>query len=325
MLLCAGMAVSLCACGKKQDGEESALRKERAAAVDNGSLNGDSVVVAVGKTTVTYNEYKVYDHFMKSQYEDILTQDVWTYKAGSAQKSIGQEAVEDVIRLIIQVKVITKEAQAQGVALAADEKEAADHNASLYCESLSDEVKSAQGISQAVMARVFEENKLAEKMYSIVTGKVDVNVTKEQARAARVQLIWLPFSGQNKEEVRKKAADLAARAKTLTGSFYRFAKENTQADEVEYLVGQMDERTNLASAVLGMKQYGTSDVIEEADGFYIAYCVEPVNDGLGEAYRNQVIEERQTKAFQDAYAGWAKNFNARVSKSLLAADSGKDE
>lgn len=60
---------------------------------------------------------------MKNQYENVLSNNIWSYKESG--KSIGQEAVEDVVRLIIQVKVICKAAGQQSVSLAADEKEKA--------------------------------------------------------------------------------------------------------------------------------------------------------------------------------------------------------
>lgn len=322
LFLCVSVMLGLCACKKGTDGEETALQKERAVSVDNGSLNDDSVVIAVGKTTVSYKEYKVYYHFMKTQYEDILTEDVWTYKADGASKSIGQEAVEDVVRLIIQVQVINRVAQEQGVELAADEKEEASHNASQYYSNLGEDQKGEGKIELAALTKIFEQNKLAEKMYNIVLGGVNINVTKEQARAARVQLIYLSATDSNREEIRQRATQLAAEAKKQKGSFYKLAKQNTQADEVESLVGQMDARPNLTAAVLGMKKGAVSDVIQESDGFYIAYCVEAVNDSLNEEYKTQVIEERQTKAFQDEYAVWSEKFSARVSKSLLAADAG---
>ena len=102
------------------------------------------------------------------------------------------------------------------------------------------------------------------------------------------------------------------------GSFYKLARENTQASEIESLVGQMDTRKNLAAAVLGLKKYQVSGVIEEADGYYIAYCVNPSGKKVNEEYKNQVISERQTNQFQSAYKEWSGQYEVKVSKSLLA-------
>ena len=47
---------------------------------------------------------------MKNQYESILGTDIWKYNKAVKDKSVGQEAIESVLRQIIQVKVIGKEA-----------------------------------------------------------------------------------------------------------------------------------------------------------------------------------------------------------------------
>lgn len=317
-LMCC-LCLVLTACGGGEAVEDTTSTTERATSVDNGTLKEDSVAVSVGKTTVPYKEYKVYYYLLKSQYADIFTDDVWTYTGASEDgKSIGQQAVEDVLRLIIQVKVIAKAAAVQGVTLAADEKEEADHNARQFCEGLSDEDKQNNGITQPLLTQIYEENKLAEKMYRVISGQVDVNVTEEQSRAARVQMIYLKTEGQDKAAVKQKADDLYRQAKSDAGSFYKLARENTQADEVESIVGQMDARTKLAATVLGLKKYEISTVVDEEDGFYIVYCVSPSSKSINKAYKNQLVEERQISEFQKAYKGWSERYEVKVSKSLLA-------
>lgn len=317
MFLCISMMISATACGKKE-AEEPKVKVEHAAAVDNGTLKEDSATIAVGQTTVPYNEYKVYYYFMKNQYEDTLTPEVWNYTgAGEEGKTIGQEAIEDVLRLIIQVKVIGKAAAAQGVTLAADEKEEADYNATTFCESLSEEEKQANSITPTLLAKIFEENKLAEKMYHVITGQVDVNITPEQSQASRVQMLYLKADESNKEQVKQQMDGLATQAQSSKDSFYAFAKANTQASEVECLIGRLDERTNLLNAVMSMKKGQVSSVIEEKDGYYIVYVLEESNQTINEEYKNEVVAKRQTEAFQKAYKTWSEQYEVEVSKSLL--------
>ena len=313
------LSLMLTACGEGEAAQETTSESERAASVSNGTLSEDSVALSVGKTTIPYKEYKVYYYFMENQYASTLTDDIWSYTGAlGGGKSIGQEAVENVLRLIIQVKVISKAAAVQGVTLAADEKEEADYNARTFCEGLSDEVKQQYNISQPLVAQIFEENKLAEKMYRVITGQVDINVTEDQAKAARVQLIYLKTEGQDKAAVKQKADELCQQAKSGAGSFYKLARENTQGSEIECLVGQMDKRQTLAAAVLGLKKYQVSGVIEEGDGYYIAYCVKSSSKKVNEEYKNQVVSERQTSQFQAAYKEWSEQYEVKVSKSLLA-------
>lgn len=315
ILMCACLTMAACGKSDSEEGQASQTKYERAIAVNNGTLSDDSVAISVGKTAVTYAEYKAYDYFMKNQFESVLGQDVWKYKLDGDGKTVGQDAVEDVLRLIIQVKVIKKTADAQGITLAADEKEAADNSAMKYCETLSDNVKKAYGINTAMLGTIFEENKLAEKMYNIIVGKADVKLTDNQCQAARVQLIYLG-AGADKETVRKTAEGLRTKA-LKAGSFYTFAREHTQMDEVECLIGRQDTRERLATACLALKRGAISEVIEEADGFYIACCIETDSKALRKEYKNQVVEKRQNEAFTDAYRMWAKGYEVKASKSLL--------
>ncbi len=316
LVLCLCIAMTACGEEKSEDMEEAVAGYERAASVNNGTLAGDSVALSVGKTTVTYDEYNIYEYFMRNQYESVLGENVWDYTVSTDGRTIRQDAIEDVLRLIIQVKVTGKAAGLQEVTLAADEKEEADNSASKYCEKLPEEVKKKYGMNAALVGRVFEENKLAEKMYNIIIGKVNVKLSEEEARAARVQLIYRKADEGNRDAVRKLADELQSQAKTAE-SFYTLAKENTQAAGVEYLVGRQDSRSKLAEAVLAMKPGEVSGVIEETDGFYIAYCVAGNSKAVRNEYKNQVVEERQNEAFANAYKKWADSYEVKVSKSLL--------
>lgn len=318
ILICAGMCFGLTACGEGEKPEET-TSTERAVAVSNQKLKPDSVVISVGKTTVNMGEYRAYYYLMENPYKGLLGNEVWNYsKAGNNGKTLGQEAIEAVLRLIIQVKVICKEAAMQNVALGTDEKEQAAHNAKSVFDSLPDSVKKEYGIELRTMTRIFEENKLAQKMYHIEIGKVNANLAPEQIRAARVQLIYWKTDEKNRAGVKKKAEQVRQGLLNSKNNFYSVAKNNTEAAEIEMLIGSSDTRPALAKAVTGMKKGDISNVIEEKDGFYIAYCVQSSSKAIEEEYRNQVILEKQTQAFQKAYGSWSDKFEVKVSKALLA-------
>lgn len=319
LFVCLCLVMSACGKGSSEEESKENEKYERAVSVNNGTLTDDSVAVSIGKTTVSYAEYRAYDYFMKNQFESVLGQDVWNYKLNETGRTIGQDATSDVLRLIIQVKVINRAAAEQKVVLAADEKEEADNSASKYCESLSDRVKKEKGINAVLVSSIFEENKLAEKMYNIVIGKAKVKLSNEQCQAARVQLIYLKADDASRETVKKTADGLRNQA-VKESSFYSFAKEQTQADQVEYLVGQQDSRVKLTEAVLKLKQGSISEVIEETDGYYIAYCVERDNKAIRTEYKNQVVEERQNEAFARAYSEWAAGYEVKASRSLLVEE-----
>ncbi len=318
ILLCVSMCLTLPGCGSEEVEETSS--SERAASVSNGKLNPDSSVVAVGKTTVAYNEYQTYYYYMRNQYESVLGSEVWRYnKAVGQNKTIGQEAIESVLRLIIQVKVICKEAAIEKVKLETDEREEADYKAKMAYEALSDKDKEAYGIDLKTLTRIIEENKLVQKMYNVEIAKVKADFTAAQIKAAKVQLIYLAAGEKNRAEVKAKIDGIRQSLNTGQNSFYTVAKANTEADEIECMVGNSDTRTNLAKAALALKQGQISNVVEEKDGYYIAFCLQPDSAALEQEYRNQVVQDKQTEAFQNAYKTWSEKFEVKVSKALLSA------
>lgn len=317
ILLCVGMMLCLTACGSGEEKEE--ISTESAASVSNNRLGADSTVLAVGKTKVTYNEYKAYYYFMKNSYESVLGEQIWSYaKATPNAKTLGQEAVEGVLRLMIQVKIINREAAALKVALETDEKEEAAHNAKTICDSLSEDVKAANGIDVKTVTRILEENKLTQKVYNVEIGKVNANLTPEQMKAARVQLIYLKADAKNKEQIRQKAEQLRQSIAAEGGnSFYKVAKENTEGDELETIVGGSDSRINLANAAVVLKKGQMSAVVEEKDGFYLAYCIAQDSPELQQEYRNQVVADRQIETFQKVYEKWSQKYEVKISRALL--------
>ena len=314
-LLVAAVTLGMTACSGKKD-EPEAPKAEKATSVSNGELKADSTVIGVGSTAVLYDEYRVYSWFLKNQYEGVLSADVWNYNLEGT--TVGQMAIEDILRLMIQIKVMNKAAAEQQVGLGVDEKEDIDYKADQYLATIPAEEQQANGITAEVMHRIFEENEVARKMYDVVTGGVQAEVDEASMQAAKVLMLHLEADDTNREQVRSQANTMAAELSQYKGNFTTFVKDKTGKKPEEVIIGKMDERANLVNTALTMERYSTSGVIEETDGFYMIYCLKSNTKGLNKVYREQYIEEKQNQAFQAAYENWAEKYEVRVSKSLLA-------
>lgn len=312
--LVVAMAFGVTGCGDKKE-EVQEAKIEAAATVSKGELKADSTVIAVGNTKVLYDEYRVYTWFLENQYESVLTEDVWNYSLDGT--TVGQEAVEDTLRLMIQIKVMNRAAAEQGVSLGVDEKEDIDYQADQYLATIPAEVQQANGITADLLHLVFEENEVARKMYDVVTGGVQANVDEASMQAAKVLMLHMPANDTNREEVRSQANAMSAELSKYKGNFTSFVKEKTGKKPEEVIIGKMDERKNLINTALTMQRYTTSSVIEENDGFYIIYSLKVNTSGLNKVYREQYITEQQNRAFQAAYENWAHKYEVRVSESLL--------
>lgn len=321
VMLLAALTIGVTGCGGEKAPEEPQATEEPdavhedAVKVENGTISADSVVIAIGQTAVPYSEYKSYYYFMESQYDSLLTEQVWKQSSGG-DKTIGQEAIEDVLRMIIQVKVTIKEAARQGVALEPAEKEDADYNAQKFYESLDDATIRDNMITSAQLTQIFEENALAEKMYRVVTGQAGVGESTDY-KAYRVQLLYKK-SGEDKAATKAKMDELQSTIASSNKNFYYYAKKESELSEIESIVGSLDTRKNLWQILTTLKVGVVSPVIEESDGFYIAIVLEKPNDELNTEYRNQVVSDSQIEFFQKSYEQWSDSYEVVVSESLLS-------
>lgn len=319
----AAVAVQTAACSNDDAVDVEVSNIEKAVHVNNGELQGDSTVVGVGNTKVLYDEYRVYSWFLKNQYEGVMSADVWNYNLGDT--TVGQSAIEDILRLIIQIKVMNKEAAGQGIGLGVDEKGDIDYKADQYLATIPAEVQAENGITAAVIHQIFEENEIARKVYDVVTGNVEANIDEASMQAAKVLAVFYPASEGDREVVRAQITALANDIKKYKGNFYSGVKEKTGEAPKEMIIGKMDSRATLASTALAMSRYTMSDVVEETDGFYLIYCLKSNTKGLNKVYREQYIAGQQNTTFQAAYENWAGKYEVKVSKSLLMEKEAQDQ
>lgn len=315
-ILIGAMAIATAGCSEEETVQKEIPKAEQAAKVNNGALEGDSTVVGVGNTRVSYDEYRIYSWFLKNQYEDLMSADVWNYNLGTT--TVGQSAIEDILRLIIQIKVMNKEAAVQGIGLGVDEKEDVDYKADQYIATIPPETQAENGITAAGIHQIFEENEVARKMYDVVTGNVEANVDEASMQAAKVLLVFYPADDSNRAEVQMQIEGLKTEFGKYKGNFYSFVKDQTGKPPEEKIIGKLDSRANLVATALSMKKYTLSEVVSEQDGFYLMYCLKTNTKGLNKAYREQYIAEQQNMTFQAAYENWAEKYEVKVSKSLLA-------
>ncbi len=174
LLLC----VTGCSSAEAPSGNITGM-KERAGNVAKGDLEANSVIIAVGNKDVTYQEYQMYSYLLQSKYDTVLDEKIWKYDI-SKDRTLGTEAVEEIIRLIIQLKVIEKEAVKQKLELTVDEKEEIAFNVDKFLEKVSDQDKKKYNITAEMFRVVLENNVLARMMYDVVTGAVNEEAVKKE-------------------------------------------------------------------------------------------------------------------------------------------------
>ncbi len=315
------LALAFTGCGEGG----TALKK---VAVEEGELSRKSVVMIINDETVTYEEMMAYICFLKKQYEPQVGSKIWGYQLDEGQ-TVEDVAKENLIRMVMQIKIIAGQARKEGVSLDNDEKAEVNQLATAFLETLSKEEKDKYYMHQENIQSIYQENQLATKMFYLSTDEADTDVTDEEARQATVQYIKIITKGtdqngtriamdeETKEKAGERAKALLKEAKKLK-SFGSFASQNSDASQVEVTLGPTDTAFEkpFLDAVFSLKKGEFSSVVEGDEAYYIIYCV---TDNDVEAVQNrkeEIIASRQNEVFKEKYEKWRGDSDIDISSSF---------
>jgi DNA uptake protein ComE-like DNA-binding protein len=201
-IIAAVLAVSLCVTG-------CSIGK-KSSKVESGDVSSGSVVMIVGDHQVKYSEVLAYCYFLKCQYEESFGKELWSYELSEGE-TIGDQAKQEIVNMITQLKIISSVAEKEGVSLSAEEQDEALQQAQTLVNSASDEDREEYALTVQEISNIYQENSLAEKMFYVATDDADSYVSDEEATQ------WVQAntesSGEDGEEQEQISEDALAQAK----------------------------------------------------------------------------------------------------------------
>lgn len=296
--------------------------------LENGEIKGNSVVLSIGDIGIKYSKIRNYCYLLSRQYDRKFSHAVWDYKITDETK-IGDEAKEEIIRMVTQLAVIGRTAKSQKITLSGDEKDEAVQKAEEVLASATEEEKKNYFLTVQELSEVFQENLLAEKMFYIATDDADTEISDEEAKQIKIQYIQMITNGttadgvqihlgeKEKTDARKKMDVLLAQARKAD-DFLTMAQENTESATAELTIGRdttlLDEEA--VQAAFQLKKGEFSQVVETPGAYYIIYCVNDNDEDATYTRKEAIIADRQTKMFKEKYADWLGKDEISISKSF---------
>jgi foldase protein PrsA len=292
------------------------------------TIKKDATILTVGDVKVPYNEVMVYVLLLKDMYEPNFTNVIWDYKLDTGS-TFGEMAREEVLNQIIQLKIMTQEANNLDTTLTDDELIEIENSANEYLSGISKEDREAYGIDYDTVFGVCKDNYLSEKVFDVATMDVDTSISDEEAKQVTVYQIKvstvskdkngenISLSDEEKEAALKKAKKLLKKVKKEE-DFYTFALSNSDESQVEYTIGRGDKSDAYIDAAFALEEGKISKVIEDEEGYYILYCVDSFNEDATAQKKEEIISERQDEAFQKMYKEWLENYTVKIKKDNWA-------
>ena len=299
------------------------------------------VVIRVGEKTVGKDEIMFYVLCVKEQYEGYFGQDIWSVDFGNG-RTFEDMCKEDILNEIVQLKIITTMAEAEGVVVTEDEADEIADTVREQLEEISDLDILLYHLDTELLESIYHDNYLSSKMFDVVTSDVDTMVPDEEARCAEYQVLTLLTEGTDKnfnqiaqtpeerEETRAKAQELYVQAVTEGTDFLLLATVHSDLEEVSVILGRGEwpeeyDREVFDQAAFALRTGETSLVIEGTHGFYIIHCVNEMEEDATAQAKEAIISARQDEAFQKLYAQWATDFQVIVDEEKWDAITFGDE
>ncbi|TAH73734.1 MAG: hypothetical protein EWM47_02700, partial [Anaerolineaceae bacterium] len=270
--------------------------------------NAGELVALVGDIRVYYNEAMVYLKSAQENYEVDYGKGIWDVDIFGDGNSFGEYIKDEVLKQIIQLKVIHDKAIQEGITLTDEEKADARSYADEHFLGLSDDDRDRYLVTRDLLEKVYSDNILAEKVFETLTIDVDTNVPDITARQITVQHILVHSTELDEEgnrvplslEQRNKALDKVngLLEKARSGEdFYTLAEANSEDEVIEYTFGRGEGPEGFSNtfeqAAFNLKTGETSSLITTEYGWHIIYCVTDFNEDATIRVKEAIIEERR--------------------------------
>lgn len=171
------MAISVTGCSKNTSNHEE---EQISSVYETEDMKLDTNIMAVGEEEVTLNEMLFYVYQLKATYDGSLTSEVWNFK-WDENETIESYAKDEMLKEIAQIKIICQQAEKEECQLSEEEANEAAVKAGTYVASLPERAKDFH-LTKELVGKIYQEHALAKKMYDVVAGTVDTQVSDDEAK-----------------------------------------------------------------------------------------------------------------------------------------------
>lgn len=301
-------------------------RKMNKKDIKDGKITDNAILLSIGDKDVSFSEAMVYVMLYKSNYDDLLSDDIWSYKV-EKNRSFEQVSKECIINQIVTSKIIEYGAETLGVTVEPDEKIEIEDKAIECYEDIFEDLDGKYGITKSVVKDVLYDNFLAEKVYEVATNDVKVSVKKSESKVPTVKQIYISYNSvltrdkdATKEDKKKVAYDKICSIKEKIDedgdNFTSIAGEYSETDELDVEVTCETKDKSYRKAALSLKEDELSEVIECSDGYYVLYCVNENDEDLMKENEEKIIKLRQDDIFSAKYDKWLKDYDVYIVSEL---------
>lgn len=270
------------------------------------------------------DEYKlVFMNYVNKYKKDFGGDIDWSSKVN--QETSLQDFLMEKVKEDITVKyTLSSMAETEEVRLNKDDMNLINDAVETYYDSLSEGEKEYIGSDIDVVAKVYSNYYLADKVYNKVTESVGENVSEEDARVVKVQYIRMSTENNSASKINSKLKSLAKAVNENKKNFAQEAKQLSEDDSIEKVIKKNQAETVLEQEAFHVKKEKTSEVIQDGNDYYLIYCIDNYMKEETTANKEKIIENEKEAVFKKEYDAFLKevdyDFNTSQWEEIVPED-----
>lgn len=263
-------------------------------------------VFRIEGASCTLPEAMVYLTNLQNQYETVYGSEIWTAKENG--ESLEQEAKQQVLTELAQIKVMNLLAKEKGIVLDEKESERASAAAKEYFSSLNETEVSSLNVTEELLAKMYGEYALASKVYRQIVENVNPEISDDEARTITVEAIRVSD--------RTTAQKLCDTAKEEGTDFEALAQANSEDPTITLSFGKGEVSEALETAAFELGKDEISGVVQDGDSFYVLKCISTFDEAQTQANKEKILQQRRSEAFDSEYKTFESTLVRRLNEEL---------
>lgn len=296
-----------------------------------GSLKGDETVATVDDTKIDADLANFFARYTQATYETYysayLGEDMWNSDASDGE-TYEESVKSSVLKSLEDMILLEKHMDDYNVSITDEDKATIKETTQQFLDDNSLDDKNLVSGNKKTVNRALTLMAIQQKMRTAIQAGADTEVSDEEAAQKSMDYVFISYqtkddSGNSKDVSDDEKAQLKSQAEAIASGLKEGGDLNALAEEqgatVQTLTFDKDTTSpdaDLIKAADALGEGESTDVIETDKGCYVAKVTSLLDRTATDSKKSQIVQERQTKLYDDTVKKWRKKADIKVHKSV---------
>lgn len=296
-----------------------------------GSLKGDETVATVDDTKIDADLANFFARYTQATYETYysayLGEDMWNSDASDGE-TYEESVKSSVLKSLEDMILLEKHMEDYDVSITDEDKAMIKETTQQFLDDNSLDDKNLVSGNEKTVNRALTLMAVQQKMRTAIQAGADTEVSDEEAAQKSMDYVFISYqtkddSGNSKDVSDDEKAQLKSQAEAIASGLKEGGDLNALAEEqgatVQTLTFDKDTTSpdeDLIKAADALGEGESTDVIETEKGCYVAKVTSLLDRTATDSKKSQIVQERQTKLYDDTVKKWRKKVDIKVHKGV---------